>query len=83
MKPIQIAYDFLIVLISMAVAIAGSGAGLFVVSRQPVGWLMLLAGAFFIGLGIIGMYFTAMAAMRLAAVPSYDLRLVVLSLAIA
>jgi diguanylate cyclase (GGDEF)-like protein/PAS domain S-box-containing protein len=81
--PIQIAYDFLIVLISMAVAIAGSGAGLFVVSRQPLGWLMLLAGGFFVGLGIIGMYFTAMAAMRLAAVPSYDLKLLVLSEVIA
>lgn len=81
--PIQIGYDFLFVLISMAVAIAGSGAGLFVVSQQPLGWLMLLAGGFFVGLGIIGMYFTAMAAMRLAAVPSYDLKLLVLSLALA
>lgn len=57
--PIPITYDFSIVLISMAVAIVGSGVGLFLVSRVPLGRLILLSGGIFIGLAIIGMHFTA------------------------
>lgn len=77
--PISITYDFSIVLISMAVAIVGSGVGLFLVSRPPLGWLMLFSGGIFVGLSIIGMHFTAMAAMLLAAEPLYKLQLVLLS----
>ena len=77
--PIPITYVFSIVLISMAVATVGSIFGLFVVTRQPLGWLLLWSGSIFVGLGIIGMHFTAMAAMLLQAVPLYDLKLVFLS----
>lgn len=77
--PIPITYDFSIVLISMAVAIVGSGVGLFLVSRVPLGRLILLSGGIFIGLAIIGMHFTAMTAMLLAAEPSYKMELVVLA----
>lgn len=77
--PIGMACNFSIVFLSMAVAIVGSGAGLFVVSRQPLGRLTLLAAGVFIGLGISGMHFTAMTAMRLSATALYDLKLVVLS----
>ena len=78
--PIPIGYDFTRVLISLMVTILASGIGLFFVSRQPlVMWLPLLAGSFFVGGGIIGMHFTAMSSLRLAATPSYDLKLAVLS----
>ncbi len=77
--PIPITYVFSTILISMAVAIVGSGIGLFVVTRQPLSRLLLLSGGVFVGLGIIGMHYTAMSAMVLQAVPLYDLKLVLLS----
>lgn len=77
--PIPITYVFSNVLISMVVAIVGSGVGLFVVTRQPLSRLLLLTGGVFVGLGIIGMHFTAMGGVRLQAVPLYDLKLVSLS----
>lgn len=77
--PIPITYNFFIVLISMAVAIVGAGVGLFLVSCQPLGWQLLSSGGFFIGLAIIGMHFTAMQAMLLAAEPVHNIVLVILS----
>lgn len=76
---IPITYVFSTILISMVVATVCSGIGLFVVTRQPLGWPLLLSGSLFVGLGIIGMHFTSMAAMLLRAVPLYDLKLVLLS----
>lgn len=77
--PIPITYDFSIVLISLLVAIVGSGVGLSLVTRQPLSWLMLLSGSFFVGLSIIGMHFTAMKAMLIAAEPLYKPLLIILS----
>ena len=77
--PIPITYNFAIVLISLAVAIASSGIGLFLASHMPVGWLMLLSSSIFLGFAIIGMHFIAMEAMLIAAEPSYQMQLVVLS----
>ncbi len=75
--PIPTTYDVSIVLLSMVVAIVVSGVGLFIVTRQLTSWLMLLAGSLVIGFGIISMHFTAMAGMKVAAVPVYDLKLVI------
>lgn len=77
--PIPITYNFSTVLISLVVVIVGSGIGLFLVSRLSLSGLMLLSGGTFIGLAIIGMHYTAMQAMLLAAEPSYNMQLVVLS----
>jgi len=77
--PIPITYVFSTVLISMAVATVGAGIGLFVVTRRALGWLLLLSGGVFVGMGIVCMHFTAMTAMLLQAVPSYNLKLVLLS----
>ena len=77
--PVPITYNYSIVLISMAVAIVSSGVGLFFASRLPLNWLMLSVGGTFVGLAIIGMHFTAMAAMQLAAEPLYKIHLVVLA----
>jgi diguanylate cyclase (GGDEF)-like protein/PAS domain S-box-containing protein len=80
---IPIAYNLPIVLVSMAVAVVASGAALFVVSRQKMGGLQLLAGSVFMGLGIAAMHYTGMVAMQLGAKPLYNLSLVALSIAIA
>jgi len=47
--------------------------------RIAIAQLLWLSGSVFVGLGIIGMHYTAMAAMLLQAVPLYDLKLVLLS----
>jgi diguanylate cyclase len=77
--PIPITYDFSIVLISLLVAIVGSGIGLSLATRQPLSWLILLSGSVFVGFSIIGMHFTAMKAMLLAAEPLHTPQLVILS----
>ena len=80
--PLLINYNPSIVLVSMLVAIVASGAALFVVSRQQMGWLQFLAGGIFMGLGVASMHYTGMAAMRLEAIADYDPKLVVLSVMI-
>ncbi len=78
--PISVTYDFKVVILAMVVAIVGSGIGLGSVSfQEQPGWLSLATGGIFIGSGIVGMHFTAMSALRLAAVASYDLKLSILS----
>jgi PAS domain S-box-containing protein len=81
--PIPVAYDFKIVLASMAVAVVASTAALFLTSRQQMGALALLIGSVFMGLGIAAMHYTGMLAMQLEAIAQYDLKLVVLLIAIA
>ncbi|MBW4662742.1 MAG: EAL domain-containing protein [Chroococcus sp. CMT-3BRIN-NPC107] len=77
--PIPVNYNFYIVFLSMVVAIACCGIGLLFVTKQPLNWLRFLAGGSFVGLGVIGMHFTAMTGMQLAAVPVYDLKIVALA----
>jgi len=74
--PIPVAYNFYIVFLSMVVAIACCGIGLFFVTKKSHNCLLFLAGSSFVGLGIVGMHFTAMTGMQLAAVPVYDLKIV-------
>lgn len=77
-------YDTGITLGSLLLPIIASGVGLHVVSRlgasgAPLAWSGLL-----VGLGIVAMHYTGMAAMRMPGVSvAYDWRLVVASVAIA
>ena len=57
--------------------------GLFVVGRGKSNLLKLISGGVFTGLGVAGMHYTGMAAMRMAADISYRIDLVALSLVIA
>ena len=78
--PIRVDYDYTIVMISMVVAIVGSGIGFFLISRQQVvGWLMLFAGSIFVGSAVIGMHFTAMSALIVSAKQSHNMKLFILS----
>jgi NO-binding membrane sensor protein with MHYT domain len=50
------------------VGIIGSGASLLVLSRGRIGWLQILAASIFLGgVGISGLHFLGMAAMRVQA----------------
>ncbi len=78
--PIRVDYDYTIVMISMVVAIVGSGIGFFLITRQQVvGWLMLFTGSIFIGSAIIGMHFTAMSALIVSAKQLHNPKLFILS----
>lgn len=82
--PLPIRYDRSIVFISVMVAVSGAGAGLFSVTRQQSSnRLPWLTGSLFVGLGIVGMHFAAMASMRVAAIPVYDPTLIALSTIVA
>ncbi len=77
--PIPVIYNFYIVFLSMVLAIACCGMGLSFVTKQPLNWPHFLAGGSFIAAGVVGMHFVAMTGMQLAAVPVYDLKIVVLA----
>jgi NO-binding membrane sensor protein with MHYT domain/signal transduction histidine kinase len=81
--PILVHYDFLTVLVSVLPAMIASGLALFLVSRPILGWLRLLGGSLFMGLGIASMHYLGMAAMHTSAVIHYDFQIVTLSVLIA
>lgn len=81
--PIPVKYDILKVLLSILAAILASGCALFFVSQEVMGIFNLLAGSLLMGLGIITMHYTGMAAMRMSANIHYNYLLVGVSIAIA
>lgn len=78
-----VAYEAYLTSLSALVAVAASGAALFVVSRRLVNARRLLAGGAIMGLGIVPMHYLGMEAMRMPARISYYPPLVALSIAIA
>ena len=81
--PVPVFYDWPTVLLSLLAAILASAIALFVVSRKTMGRAQALTGSVLMGLGIAGMHYIGMAAMRLSAVCHYSLPLVALSVMIA
>jgi PAS domain S-box-containing protein len=64
--PVPVRFDWPVVLLSLLVGIVGSGATLLIVSRKDIGWVRAVAGAVVLGgVGISGLHYTAMAALRL------------------
>ena len=81
--PIPMSYDTGLTTLSLVVAIFVTGGGFYVISRQRASSLHLVFSGIFMGLGIVAMHFTGMAAMRGHAELSYDRVFVALSLVIA
>lgn len=79
----QIAYNFIIVLISLIAAVVGCAQGLFIITRPLVNNLTLIAASLSMGAAIAGMHYIGMAAMRLGAKITYDVPILVLSIALA
>jgi len=79
----SVRYDVGITIASWVIAVFTVGIGLFIVGmgRRAV-WKILLGGLF-TGLGVAGMHYTGMAAMRMQGTVGYDRRLVIISIAIA
>src|SRR5713226_6105800 len=62
--PIPMSYDIGLTTLSLVVAILVTSGGFYVISRQSVSPLRLVLSGIFMGLGIAGMHYTGMAAMR-------------------
>jgi PAS domain S-box-containing protein len=83
MPGMDVSYDVGLTILSLLLAIVVTGIGFFVVSRSHGGWLPLVASGTLMGIGIVGMHYTGMAAMRMPAMLSYDMTWVAVSVLIA
>jgi diguanylate cyclase (GGDEF)-like protein/PAS domain S-box-containing protein len=81
--PMPVSYHLPTVALSLLAAIAASVGALFVVSRAEMNVWQGIAGSIVMGSGIGAMHYVGMAAMRCAAVISYDRRIVALSIVLA
>src|ERR1700723_3680788 len=81
--PIPMSYDNVLTTLSLVVAIFVTGIGFYVISRQSASPLHLVLSGIYMGLGIAGMHYTGMAAMRGNVELSYDPIFFALSLVIA
>jgi len=81
--PTPMSFDIELTTLSLVVTIFVTGGGFYVISRQSASPLRLALSGIFMGLGIAGMHYAGMAAMRGHAELSYDPLFVALSLVIA
>src|SRR5437868_1740226 len=83
LMPMPVAFDVGLTVLSLLLAIGVTGGGFYIMgTRQATPAQLLLAGLF-MGIGIVSMHYTGMAAMRMRAEISYDGVLVALSVFIA
>lgn len=68
----EVSYDLGLLMVSLVLPILVTGAGFFVASRTKTDRAVLALSGSFMGLGIVAMHYTGMAAMRMAADLSYD-----------
>jgi len=80
--PLVVNYNLVETLGSVGIAIVATGTGLFIASEQKFGRWSIPVGGVFMGLGIGGMHYLGMSAIRGCGL-AYDLRLVGASVAIA
>ena len=81
--PTVVSYHVPTVALSLLAAIAASAVALFVVSRPKIRGWQQVAGSIVMGSGVAAMHYIGMAATRSSAVIVYDVRIVVLSVALA
>jgi NO-binding membrane sensor protein with MHYT domain len=81
--PIPMAYHVGLTALSLVVAIVATSIGFYVIVRPSASPTRLVLSGIFMGLGIVAMHYTGMAAMQLPAELTYDRRFVALSVVIA
>ncbi|MBT8079746.1 MAG: hypothetical protein KJO31_14295, partial [Gammaproteobacteria bacterium] len=81
--PMALNYDVGITLLSLLVGMAASAFAIFVASRKKNSLVRIAVSGLVLGVGIAAMHYTGMAAMKMDATISYDLKIVGLSVAIA
>jgi len=72
MPGMTVSYDLGLTLLSLLLAIAVTGVGFVVMSRAPNSLGMIAVAGLLMGLGVVGMHYMGMAAMRMAADLHYD-----------
>ncbi len=77
--PMAVSYDLGLTLLSLVVAIGVTGFGFFVIGTRQTTTLQFILSGIFMGVGIVAMHYTGMAAMRMPADLHYDPVLVALS----
>jgi NO-binding membrane sensor protein with MHYT domain len=80
--PLVVNYNLLETITSIGIAIVATGLGLYLASTRRVGWLSIPLGGVLMGLGIAGMHYLGMSAIRGCGL-SYDHTLVAASVGIA
>jgi NO-binding membrane sensor protein with MHYT domain len=81
--PMPVSYDFGLTLFSLVVAIGVTAVGFFMIGARQATALRFVLSGIFMGIGIVAMHYTGMAAMRMPADLRYDRVLVALSVLIA
>jgi PAS domain S-box-containing protein len=81
--PMPVSYDLGLTLLSLIVAIGVTGFGFFMIGTGRVTPLEFVLSGSFVGIGIIAMHYTGMAAMRMPVDIRYDTFLIALSVLIA
>jgi NO-binding membrane sensor protein with MHYT domain/nitrogen-specific signal transduction histidine kinase len=81
--PIPVTYSLPVTLVSLLIGIISSGFALYTSSLTPLTSSRLQAAGVLMGLGIVAMHYTGMAAMEIAPRPSYDPLLLALSVVFA
>ena len=72
MPMMEVGYDLPLTLLSLLTAIVVTGIAFAVMGRADATTRQLLAAGLFMGLGVVAMHYTGMAAMRMPATISYD-----------
>ena len=80
---VQVTYDVPLTVFSAVIGMVSCMAGLAIAGSGVFSWTKLGMAGVFMGLGVGGMHYTGMAAMRMAATTQYDMGIVALSLLIA
>jgi NO-binding membrane sensor protein with MHYT domain len=83
MLPMPVSYDVGLAVLSLILAILATGGGFYVMSRPGASRLRLVLSGLFMGLGILTMHYTGMAALRGPVELSYEPLWVALSVIIA
>ena len=81
--PIPIQYDIGTVALSLAAGILASGRALSTLGHREMTLIKLLSGSVSMGLGIVAMHYTGMAAIRTAAITTYTPWIVAVSVIVA
>jgi PAS domain S-box-containing protein len=83
LMPMPVSFDLGLTAFSLVVAIAVTGIGFYVIGTRRATHLQLALSGLFMGLGIVAMHYTGMAAMQMPAHLQYDRPFVALSVFIA
>jgi PAS domain S-box-containing protein len=83
LMPMPVSYDLGLTLLSLAVAIGVTGFGFFMIGTRRVTAAEFVLSGIFMGIGIVAMHYTGMAAMYMPAEIRFDRVLVALSVFIA